>query len=155
LVIGGEHLFLKAHNRIFPETPWIYQPHSLLVDQEIKSYHLPWLMEKVTQWLYCSVQRWALKRADRTVRFTRQACEALVARYGSKVKPRFVVNPLGVDLPAIREKTGTAQGVRLLWVGQLIPRKRIHVALEALATLRQMEWRFDIVGEGVSRGDLE
>src|SRR5262249_38517423 len=81
LVIGGEHLFLKAHNRIFPETPWIYQPHSLLVDQEIKSYHLPWLMEKVTQWLYCSVQRWALKRADRTVRFTRQACEALVARY--------------------------------------------------------------------------
>src|SRR5436305_14670271 len=41
VVVGGEHLFLKRHQRRFPQTPWIYLPHSLLVDQEIRSYNYP------------------------------------------------------------------------------------------------------------------
>ena len=36
VVIAGEHLFLKAHARRFPQTPWVYLAHSLLVDQEIR-----------------------------------------------------------------------------------------------------------------------
>src|SRR5262249_48960735 len=155
VVIGGEHLFIKAHNQLFPETPWVYQPHSLVVDQEIKSYKLPWVMEKITQWLYSSLQRWALNRAQRTVRFTRQACEALLARYGARISPRFVVNPQGTELPPPPEEIRKGKILRLLWVGQLIPRKRIHVALEALAALPDINWHFDIVGDGVSRGELE
>src|SRR5439155_23803927 len=124
VVIGGEHLFLKAHNRCFPSTPWVYQPHSLLVDEEIKSYCLPPAMQRVTRWLYGSLQRWTLNHANQTVRFTQKACEALLVHYGKSVNPRFVVNPQGMDLPTQAQES-RAKGVRLLWVGQLIPRKRI------------------------------
>ena len=59
VVIGGEHLFLKEHCRRFPQTPWVYLPHSLLVDQEIRSYNLPPLMRWISTTLYVRLQRWA------------------------------------------------------------------------------------------------
>src|SRR5690242_7199600 len=40
IVIGGEHLFLREHARMFPGVPWIYLPHSLLLHHEIDSYQL-------------------------------------------------------------------------------------------------------------------
>jgi glycosyltransferase involved in cell wall biosynthesis len=45
--------------------------------------------------------------------------------------------------------------MRLLWVGQLIPRKRIDLAIASLARLRHLPWHFDVVGDGVSRSSLE
>ena len=139
IVIGGEHLFLQGHHRLFPGTPWLYLPHSLLVDQEIKSYQYSQWMEAVSMGVYVSLQRWALNHATRTVRFTTQACEALRTRYGRAVQPRFFVNPMGIEVPPPCEHGQTNGAVRLLAVGQLIPRKRIEVALTALANLRQYE----------------
>ncbi len=155
IVIGGEHLFLQGHHRLFPGTPWLYLPHSLLVDQEIKSYQYSQWMEAVSMGVYVSLQRWALNHATRTVRFTTQACEALRTRYGRAVQPRFFVNPMGIEVPPPCEHGQTNGAVRLLAVGQLIPRKRIEVALTALANLRQYSWRLDLVGAGVAREGLE
>ncbi len=155
VVIGGEHLFLKAHRRLFPGTPWIYLPHSLVVDQEIRGYGLPPAMELVTTRFYVHLQRWALNHADRTLRFTRQACDSLTARYGRGVDPRYVVNPMGIELPDPPPREPAGGPIRLVWVGQLIPRKRIDFALSVLERLRGHAWRFDIVGEGASRGALE
>jgi glycosyltransferase involved in cell wall biosynthesis len=155
VVIGGEHLFLRAHRRRFPRTPWLYLPHALVVDQEIHSYGLPGLMEAVTSRLYVWLQRWALNHADRTLRFTEMACEALRRRYGRAVRPRFAVNPMGVEVPEPTRRGPTAGPVRLLWVGQLIPRKRIDVALAALGRLREVAWELDVVGDGASRPALE
>src|SRR5947209_5693921 len=67
VVIGGEHLFLRAHARKFPEVPWLYLPHSLLIHQEIASYGLLPVQHWVMTRLYSSLQRWALDNADRTL----------------------------------------------------------------------------------------
>ena len=147
-------MFLEPHARRFPRTPWLYLPHSLLVDLEISSYNLPRLMHWVTQSLYVRLQKWALAHATRTVRFTDVACQALRRRYPG-ILPRFVVNPLGVDVPPAAPHAPVCKSVRLLWVGQLIPRKRINLALNALAEALDSNWTFDIVGDGVSRSELE
>lgn len=155
VTIGGEHLFLQAHRQRFPDVPWVYLPHSLVVDQEIRGYGLPPLMSSITIQLYSYLQRWAMNHADCTVRFTRRACESLLQRYGRAVNPVFEVNPMGIELPDPIEHRGPRDAVRLLWVGQLIPRKRIDFALTALERLRHLSWTFDVVGDGVSRKSLE
>lgn len=155
VVVGGEHLFLYNHWKMFPKTPWIYLPHSLVVDQEIRSYGFPPTMSWISCTLYGRLQRWALSQADCTLRFTHQACEALTMHYGRSARPRYIVNPMGIELPIFPEKKFACGQVNLLWVGQLIPRKRINLALTALAGLRQYDWRFDIVGDGLLRKSLE
>jgi len=154
VVIAGEHVFMKAHARKFPHTPWIYLAHSLLVDQEIASYNLPPFLERVTRRLYVHLQEWALRHATRTMRFTRLACDAFTARYPA-IQPRFFINPMATELPPPAPRPPAGPPVRLLWVGQLIPRKRIDLALEALAQASSTNWVFDIVGGGESRAALE
>jgi glycosyltransferase involved in cell wall biosynthesis len=155
VVIGGEHVFLKAHRCLFPRTPWIYLPHSLVVDQEIRSYNLSPLQHWVTSALYVHLQRWALRHADRTLRFTHHAARALETRYGRSVGARYAINPMGIELPDQSPRTAGGGGLRLLWVGQLIPRKRIDLALAALGGLRGLDWQFDVVGDGPARAALE
>ena len=155
LVIGGEHLFLRAHWLRFPRTPWIYLPHSLVVSQEIRSYELPPMLNLVASRVYNKIQRWALNTADRTLRFTDYGCKALSTHYGASIRPRFTVNPMGIDVPSVAEPKPIACPLKILWVGQLIPRKRIDVALDALARLHRYNWVFDIVGDGQSREVLE
>ena len=154
VVIGGEHLFLKSHARRFPNTPWIYLAHSLLVDQEIRSYNMSRSMDWATRALYVHLQKWALRRATRTMRFTRVACSALTQRY-PRIRPRFFINPMATEMPPLTPRPPAAPPARLLWVGQLIPRKRIDVALDALAQVASASWIFDVVGDGVSRLELE
>lgn len=155
VVVGAELLFLKAHRRLFPNTPWIYVPHSFVVTHEIRGAGFVPSMRLVAEVFYQHLQRWALNHADRTLRFTRLACEALERHYGPSVHPRFVVNPQGIDIPDVPARGRVSGSVRLLWVGQLIPRKRIDVAIGALTPLKHLDWRFDVVGDGPLRGVLE
>jgi glycosyltransferase involved in cell wall biosynthesis len=154
VTIGGEHLFLKPHARRFPRAPWIYLPHSLVLDLEIAGYDLPPFAAWTTLRVYDRIQRWALTTADRTVRFTQYACDALAARHGTDVPGRFVVNPPGLDTPAVHASVGTSLPLRILTVGALTPGKRIDVALRALARLADVPWRYTIVGAGGQRDAL-
>jgi glycosyltransferase involved in cell wall biosynthesis len=155
VVVGAEHLFLWGHRRTNPKTPWIYLPHSMVIDQEIEGMKYPPSMAWVTGQIYRRLQIWALNHADRTLRFTRAACEALERRYGDAIHPRFVVNPHGIELPESVRRAEVGDPIRLLWVGQLIPRKRIALAIEALSRLRDYRWRFDILGDGAERPKLK
>jgi glycosyltransferase involved in cell wall biosynthesis len=105
--------------------------------------------------LYTRLQRWALRRADATVRFTRQGCNVLTEFYGSRVRPRFAVNPIGVDLPPDTPRPRSAGEPRLLFVGRLVRSKNLDLALRSLAELRSLAWHFDIVGDGSERPRLE
>ena len=154
VVIAAEHLFMKAHVQRFPDTPWIYLPHSLLVDQEINSYNLPGFLAVVTRNLYVHLQKWALRNATRTMRFTRMACDALLKRYPA-IQPRFFVNPMATEMPAPAARSIVPGPARLLWVGQLIARKRIDLAIDTLARAKSTNWVFNIVGDGAARADLE
>src|SRR5207245_560 len=93
VVVGSEHLFLRAHWQRFPTVPWIYLPHSLVVAQEIDGCGLPPTMRWFARRLYYKLQCWALSQADCTMRFTEYACRALSHYYGTAVRSRFVVNP--------------------------------------------------------------
>jgi glycosyltransferase involved in cell wall biosynthesis len=79
----------------------------------------------------------------------------MATRYGRLVRSPFFVNPMGTDLPEPQARSAPSGPVRLLWVGQLIARKRIEVALSALATVPHLSWRFDVVGAGDQRAALE
>lgn len=156
VVIAGEHLFLQEHAKRFPQTPWIYLPHSLVVRQEIEGYGLPPVMHWATNQVYTRLQRWALSHANRTLRFTRWSCEVLKDSYGGKIQPRFVINPVGITLPDQVSMSETVRKpVRLLYLGQLIPRKRVEALPPILAGLRNEAWQLDIVGQGPLRHELE
>jgi len=155
IVIGGEHLFLRAYRRRFPQTPLIYLPHAPVAAEEIKNYALPPLMGWITSRFYCYLQRWALNSADRTLRFTHVGCEILKRYYGKSIHERFVVNPAGFELPRRHDNKTVAEEIRMLSIGRLVPWKKIDLSLATLAKLRQYRWRFDVVGEGEAREQLE
>jgi len=46
------------------------------------------------------------------------------------------------------QEKDTGYDFRLIFVGQLIPRKRVHLLLKALATLRPLPWRLTLIGDG-------
>lgn len=154
VVVAGEHFFAREHAIRFPETPWIYLPHSMVVDQEILGYRLPKGMHWATTQLYGRLQRWSLRHATRILRFSRQACQVLVDHYGVTDRSRFVVNPMGVTIPDRVPDRIVSSRVRLLFVGQCIPRKRLDLALTALSRLKHYAWDLDIVGEGPLREEL-
>ncbi len=155
VVIGGEHLLLKHHWRRFPHVRWIYLPHSYTVTHEIASYGLPRPLHRTTTFLYRSLQRWALRRADLTVRFTEAAAKALNDDYGNRVGAKYAINPMGVDLPLDQEIVSTDQGVRLLFVGRLVASKHLAFAIQSLAGIRHAGWTLDVVGDGPERAACE
>jgi glycosyltransferase involved in cell wall biosynthesis len=152
VVVGSEHLFIKGYREALPSVPMIYLPHALVMREEIESYHMRWSQQTASVMTYVRLQRWALDNAELTMRFTKLACEALTERYGL-VRTKFIVNPMGVDVPRVPAFNSHPEP-RLLWVGRLIKSKRIALALESLATVQDLPWTFDIVGDGDQRDAL-
>ena len=96
--------------------------------------------------LYRPVERRYLRSVDGFIfnsRTTQQAVEALVGRD----RPHVLATPGGDRLapPAADRRDWTNGPLRLLFVGNLIPRKGLHVLLAALAQVRA-EWRLSVVG---------
>lgn len=60
-----------------------------------------------------------------------------------------------VDSPLVLEDRPARTSPKLVFVGRLISRKAVDVALLALAQLRDRPWSFDIVGDGPERPALE
>jgi glycosyltransferase involved in cell wall biosynthesis len=100
-------------------------------------------------WLYGLVERCYLRSVDAFIynsHTTRRAVEALA---GSE-SPHVVAYPGGDRLvPGMTEVDVSSRAwngpLRLLFVGNLIPRKGLHVLLSALARVRA-DWRLIIVG---------
>ena len=79
---------------------------------------------------------------------TRASVEALLQKKTRNVVATPGGDRLGADLSRTKiHQRASAEGpLRLLFVGNLIPRKRLHVLLEALGELREAGWQLDIVG---------
>jgi glycosyltransferase involved in cell wall biosynthesis len=79
---------------------------------------------------------------------TRRAVEAL----GGARKPSVVVQPagdrLGCPMTAreVRDRAASAPPLRVLFVGNVIPRKGLLTLLEALAMIPREKWRLRVVG---------
>jgi len=154
VTIGGEHLLIKSHFSRFPDSPWIYLPHSMTVTEEIRYYRMPRMQQLATMHLYRRLQRWALTHSSCVVRFTERACRFLDLAYPG-ARARFVVNPVGVEVPQAARRASSDPTPNLLIVGQLIRRKGIDIALSALSEMTDLPWRLNIVGDGDLRETLQ
>jgi len=101
--------------------------------------------------LYRAVERAYLRGVDGFV-FNSQATRAAVDALAGSGKP-FVVAPPGGDrlgpgpeTDAVRSRAMQAGPLRVLFVGNLIARKGLHVLLEALAALPAGSWSLEVVG---------
>lgn len=101
-------------------------------------------------WLYRQVEQRYLDTVDGFVfnsQTTRQAVEALVPP-----RPHVIAYPAGdrfragLTVAQITARAHAAGPLRLLFVGNLIPRKGLHRLLAALAQLPRAQWQLDVVG---------
>ena len=80
---------------------------------------------------------------------TRQVVQSLVGGH----QPHVVATPAGdrfMNLPTpqqIEARAHQSGPLRLLFVGNLIPRKGLHFLLEAVRHLPQSDWQLDVVGD--------
>jgi glycosyltransferase involved in cell wall biosynthesis len=152
IVIGTEHLFLKAHTRRFPRTPWLYLAHSLVIAHEIDSYGMTGLQHRLARHFYIKQQMWALRNSSTIIRFNRSATNALQQFYGAEaLQAPILINPTGIDVPdaATGERPLRTDGpLRLLFVGRLVASKNLRFVLESLAMHRGSNWTLDVVGDG-------
>ena len=160
IVVCTQHFLLKPHWQRFPQVPFIYLPHSHTVGDEVSSYRLPGMSRYVMTGLYQSLQRWGLRHANRTLRFSEHGRTVLERAYGDGIA-RFAVNPMGVDVPETVDVLETMvsknhdRAVRLLSVGRLVSSKRIDLLLDMLSSMNSLSWQLDIVGDGPHKPELE
>ncbi len=103
-------------------------------------------------WFYRLVERRYLASVDGFVfnsQTTRQVVQALVG----DSQPHVVALPAGDRFQAsltpqqIEARAQQPGPLRLLFVGNLIERKGLHVLLDAVAQLSRSDWRLEVVGE--------
>ncbi|MDA0281845.1 MAG: glycosyltransferase family 4 protein [Planctomycetota bacterium] len=155
IVIATEHLFLKGHAQRFPQTPWLYLPHSLVIAHEIDSYGMTGLQHRLTRHFYMKQQLWALRHASGTVRFNQSASDALQKFYGADaIQSPILINPPGIDVPvnAVRNREAEPdRPLRLLFVGRLVVSKNLDLVLRTLDRHQGGNWTLDVIGDGPER----
>jgi glycosyltransferase involved in cell wall biosynthesis len=156
VVIGSAQQMLPEHWRRFPRAPLIYVPHSLVAPLEVQG--MPWI-SPLQRWaavrVFRSLEREALARASRTVRFTRSGCDALNLYYGKSIKSRFTVLAIPVPIPELTSRDRPSGAIKLLSMGRLVESKNVAWLLHCLGRLRDKPWTCGIVGEGEERQRLE
>jgi len=118
--------------------------------------------------LYLELERAMARVSDRLIGVSQATVDDLV-RLGVAPRERFRVLPLGLDLaplaeidPALRGRSRAELGVEpedvlLVFVGRVVPIKRLEVLLRALAQARESDprLRLAMVGDGEDRPGLE
>ena len=101
--------------------------------------------------LYRQVERRYLSSVDGFI-FNSNATRTEVERLVAAGRPAVVAPPGGDNVPGglsreeVLQRAGAPGPCRLIFVGNLIPRKGLHVLLDALATLPDPDWRLTVVG---------
>ncbi|WP_420640798.1 glycosyltransferase family 4 protein [Candidatus Leptofilum sp.] len=103
-------------------------------------------------WLYRQVERRYLASVDGFV-FNSQTTRQVVQSLLGNLPPNVVASPAGdrfqptITPQQIEERAQQPGPLRLLFVGNLIPRKGLHVLLEAVAGLPKSDWTLNVVGD--------
>lgn len=101
---------------------------------------------RAMRWL----RTWAVRQAD-TVVVPSRYLEAAVRRWAPGVRVEVV--PIGVDVSAAAGTPSSQHGgLRALWVGRLVPHKRLEVLVEAVAMASGVH--LAVVGDGPERERL-
>lgn len=151
LIIVCDLLLFSHYRKRFPRVPLIYLPHSLVAPVEVGDSCVPGFSRWFLTRLYRSRQVRCLNESALTVRFTRAGCDALKEYYGDTIRPRFLVNPIGVSdgEASVEADRAENQPIRLLFVGRLVESKNVSKLVEALSQLTGTpSWTLDVVGRG-------
>lgn len=161
LLMGSDLLFLEPIARLYgPTLPFIYAPLSMIAPIEIASYGMHGAMNFLGVRLYAKLQRWALERCDRLVRFTESSVKALERYYDMELRQKALVT---VYVSKEFESGDTTQTVslakpsprELLWVGRLIPSKNVAFLLRAAALIQATDWVMNVCNDGPEKQKLE
>jgi len=127
---------------------------------------LPTLVEQSARFFYApldvlatapDLERWALQRCDRVLRFTQPAIEVLERTYELPLQHKsliavYVSQEYEALPPPSFDRPRPAQ---LLWVGRLIPSKNVGFLMRSVALLKSTDWQLIIAGDGPERQLLE
>jgi|GEM_PF-131313 len=134
-------LFLSRRALRRGGAPLVLIVHHLRSDEA-----LPALVRRAVRWM----ERRLLTAVDAYVFNSRSTAGRCAALAGGPLEPSAVVYP-GAENPFGRPRRRDG-GMRVLFVGSLIPRKGLHRLIAALGGL-EAEWSLDVVGdEGVDPG---
>lgn len=156
VVLGTSPSLIWAHRRLFPRPPLVYAPYGLVLPQEIGLDDCTSKVQRgaAVRALH-QLERAALRRAVRTVRFTRGGCAALVGHYGRDVARRFRILAAPVLLPEKPSVIDPAAPLRLLSIGRLVEARNLDFLIRSLARLTHPDWTLDVIGDGDQRPLLE
>jgi glycosyltransferase involved in cell wall biosynthesis len=102
--------------------------------------------------LYQQVERRYLRSVDGFV-FNSQTTKREVEKMTAREKPHVVATPAGdrfrpdISANEIVARCQESGPLRLLFVGNVMARKGLHVLIAALAQLPKLDWRLEVVGE--------
>lgn len=134
--------WLNGRYRRTRSTPIISIVHHLRVQEQRPAWQ---------RLLYCTVERRYLRTVDAFI-YNSETTRATVHDLIGATR-HVVATPAGdrfqsaVDDAAIAARARAAGPLRLLFVGNLIPRKGLHTLLDALAWLKDEPWTLDVVGD--------
>lgn len=139
-------------------------PSLLILNQRIKAsgelpiisivHHLRWNEphSPALKWFYRLVELHYFKRVDGFI-FNSQSTKKSVESLVGSQKPSVVSLPAAdhldrmISTDQIVPRAQSEGGLNLLFLGSLIPRKGLHVLLQALAELHAESWQLQIVGD--------
>ena len=156
-VVCSPAVCVRPLRKRWPSAGMVYLPHARIAPEEVAGTATGLLARAGFEVQY-RAERWALRHADTTVRFTQGNVDALRQFYRLSAATRFTVIPPAVEVPPPpppRPAPGAGRPVRLLAVGRLIPSKNLSLLLDVLAGLRDLAWTLDVVGDGPERASLE
>ena len=156
VVVGSSQPLNWAYLAGKRDVPLVYVPHSLVAPVEVRSYGYGCpVQERLAVRLYDRLERWSLRRAAATVRFTRAGCDALERHYGTHRARRLELMYAPTDLPPAAPPRTPGKPLRLVCVGRLVASKNVGFLVRTLAALRNADWVLDVVGDGVLRDEVE
>jgi glycosyltransferase involved in cell wall biosynthesis len=158
VVICSKSICTAALARRFPGVPLVYLPHSRIEPMEIESILAPgssWVQRRLACSISSTCERRSLIQATTTVRFTAENVTELKRHYRLPQCVRFDVIPAGVVGPASVRPRQTDSSPRLLSLGRLVASKNLAFLLDVLASLADLPWILDLVGDGPERVRLE
>jgi len=162
-LIGSDLLFIDTICRHFgPDLAFVYTPLSMIAPIEIESYRMDALRSFLGVRLFRTLQRRALERCQRVVRFTESGLRALEHYYGMDLQNKKLVSvylsrefdqpaSASTDPPPFERPSPK----ELLWVGRLISSKNVAFLLRAASRLQSRDWVLTICNDGPQRASLE
>ncbi|MDR1726338.1 MAG: glycosyltransferase family 4 protein [Acidobacteriota bacterium] len=156
VIIASPLFMLRPLARRFPKTPRIYLPHALVAPIEVSdALNNDPLLKWTAFHTYYKLECWALLNSNTTVRFLNKNADILRKFYKLKDSVRFDIIPPATSYPDIDLNHKDKSTKRFLFIGRLIASKNVVFLINTLATMKDLPWELDIVGDGAQREFIE